>query len=97
VVACGRLLNKLLVCSITTYRNLGGWGAIFFSHKDPRRISLRMPMGFLVGLSKGPVRIECTGVFIVFDCWKQQVITAYPCTGCSRFQQPDEDDGWISS
>jgi len=36
-------------------------------------------------------------VFIVFDRWKQLVITAYPCAGCSRFQQPDEDDGWISS
>jgi hypothetical protein len=56
-----------------------------------------MPMGFLVGLSKGPVRIECAGVFIVFDIWKQLVITAHPCAGCSRFQQPDEDDGWISS
>ena len=50
-----------------------------------------------MGLSKGPVRIECAGVFIVFDRWKQLVITAYPCAGCSRFQQPDEDDGWISS
>jgi hypothetical protein len=34
---------------------------------------------------------------IVYDYWKQLVITAYPCVVALRFLQPEEDDGWISS
>jgi len=54
---------------VQEFRRLGG--QFFYSHKDQRRISLRMPMGFVVGLSKGPMRIECAGVFIVFRQYVQ--------------------------
>ena len=64
---------------------------------DQRRVVLKMPMTSLTGLSMGPERTEVTGVLIVYDCWKQLVITAYPCVAPLRFIQPDEDDGWISS
>ena len=64
-----------------------------------RRILLEMPMASLVGLTRGPERVECTGVMIVYDCWKQLVVTSYPCTPRPRISipQPEEDDGWISS
>ena len=65
---------------------------------EQRRVILEMPMTSLVGLSMGPERTEVTGVLIVYDCWKQFVITAYPWAATSiRFRQPDKDDGWISS
>ena len=64
---------------------------------DQRRVVLKMPMTSLTGLSMGTERTEVTGVLIVYDCWKQLVITAYPCVAPLTFLQPDEDDGWISS
>ncbi len=64
---------------------------------DQRRILLEMPMNSLVGLTRGPNRKECTGVLIVYDCWKHLVVTSYPCTPRQRIPQPDEDDGWLSS
>jgi len=38
-------------------------------------------------------------VMIVYDCWKQLVVTSYRCTPRPRISipQPEEDDGWISS
>ena len=54
-------------------------------------------MPSLVGLTRGPIRHACTGVLLVYDCWQQLVVTAYPCTPRQRIPQPDEDDGWISS
>ena len=65
---------------------------------EQRRVILEMPITSLVGLSMGPERTEVTEVLIVYDCWKQFVITAYPWAATSiRFRQPDKDDGWISS
>ena len=61
------------------------------------RVVLKMPMPFLTGLSMGPERTEVTGFLIVYDYWKQLVITAYPCVVVLKFLQPEEDDGWISS
>ena len=61
------------------------------------RVVLKMPMPFLTELSMGPERTEVTGFLIVYDYWKQLVITAYPCDVALRFLQPEEDDGWISS
>ena len=61
------------------------------------RVVLKMPMTSLTGLSMGPERTEVTGVLIVYDYWKQLVITAYPCVVALRFLQPEEDDGWNSS
>ena len=61
------------------------------------RVVLKMPMPFLTGLSMGPERTEVPGFLIVYDYWKQLVITAYPCVVALRFLQPEEDDGWISS
>ena len=49
------------------------------------------------GLSMGPERTKVTWVLIVYDYWKQLVITAYHCVVALRFLQPEEDDGWISS
>ena len=59
----------------TEFRRLGGQA--YNSHQ--RRILLKMPMSFLVGLTRGPTRHECTGILIVYDCWQQLVLTAYPC------------------
>jgi len=53
-------------------------------------------MESLVGLTRGPERKECTGVLIVYDCWKQLVVTSYPCAPRPRVLQPEEDDGCIS-
>jgi hypothetical protein len=64
---------------------------------EQRRVVLEMPMTSLAGLSMSPERTEVTEVLIVYDCWKQSVITAHPCVAPLRFLQPDEDDGWISS
>jgi hypothetical protein len=61
------------------------------------RVVLKMPMPFLTELSMGPERTEVTGFLIVYDYWKQLVITAYPCVVALKFLQPEEDDGWISS
>jgi hypothetical protein len=41
------------------------------------RVVLKMPMPFLTELSMGPERTEVTGFLIVYDYWKQLVITAY--------------------
>ena len=60
---------------------------------ERRRILLEMPMDSLVGLTRGPNRKECRGVLIVYDCWKQLVVTSYPCTPRPRISKPDEDDG----
>ena len=60
----------------TEFRRLGGQANISYQS----RILLKMPMSFLVGLTRGPTRHECTGILIVYDCWQQVVITAYPCT-----------------
>ena len=66
-------------------------------YTDQRKILLEMPMDSLVGLTRGPDRKECTGVLIVYDCWKQLVVTSYPYAPRPRIPQPEEDDGWISS
>ena len=51
-----------------------------------------------VGLSMGPERTEVTGALIVYDFWKQLIITSYLCAAkYIGFRQPDKDDGWISS
>jgi hypothetical protein len=50
-----------------------------------------MPMTSLTGLSMGPESTEVTGVLIVYDCWKQLVITTYPCVAPLRFLQPGRD------
>ena len=51
------------------------------------------------GVIYGPRKNRSNGgVLIVYDCWDQLVITAYPCVAPLRFPQPDvDDDGWISS
>jgi hypothetical protein len=61
------------------------------------RVVLKLPMTFLTGLSMGPERTVEMGVLVVYDYWKQLVITAYPCVVALIFLQPEEDDGWISS
>ena len=63
---------------------------------DQRRVVLKMPMTSLTGLSMGPERTEVTGVLIVYDCWKQLVITAYPCVAPLTFLQPERTmDGFL--
>jgi hypothetical protein len=63
-----------------------------------RRAILKIPMSSTVGLSMGSKRIVVTGVLIVYDCWRQLIITAFPCAITPyRFLQAEEDDGWISS
>ena len=83
----------LFVNNNTEFRRLGGQTY----NAQQRRILLEMPMPSLVGLTRGPIRQECTGVLIVYDCWQQLVVTAYPCTTRQKIPQPDEGDGWISS
>jgi len=83
----------LFINNIHEFRQRGG--QVF--HGEQRILLLEMPMTSLVGLFMGPERTECSGVLIVYDYWKQLVITAYSCAATSRFRQPDEDDGWISS
>jgi hypothetical protein len=83
----------LFVNNNTEFRRLGGQTY----NAQQRRILLEMPMPSLVGLTRGPIRQECTGVLIVYDCWQQLVVTAYPCTPRQKIPQPDEGDGWISS
>ena len=70
-----------------------GWGGghFFFSQKDQRRISLRMPMGFLVGLSKGPVRIACGGR--VYSVWLLETTSHYRIPLCWR---NTDGSGWPS-
>ena len=60
---------------------------------EQRRILLEMPMDSPVGLTRCPDRRECTGVLIVLDCWKQLVVTSYPCTPRPRIPQPEENGG----
>jgi hypothetical protein len=68
---------------------------------EVRRTNLQrtteMLMDSLVGLSRGPERIECTGVLIVYDSWKHVVVTSYPCAPRPRVLHPEEDDSWLSS
>jgi hypothetical protein len=45
----------------------------------------------------GPERTVEMGVLVVYDYWKQLVITAYLCVVALIFLQPEENDGWISS
>ena len=68
------------------------------SDGQQRRAILKIPMSSTVGLSMGSKRIVVTGVLIVYDCWRQLIITAFPCVITPyRFLQAEEDDGWISS
>ena len=83
----------LFVNNNQEFRRLGGQ-----TYNEQRRIVLlEMPVDSLVGLSRGPERKECTGVLIVYDCWKHLVETSYPCAPRPRVIQPEEDDGWLSS
>jgi hypothetical protein len=66
-------------------------------NEEQRSVLLEMPMESLVWLSRGPDRKECTGVLIVYDCWKHLGVTSYPSDPRPRFPQPEEGDGWISS
>jgi hypothetical protein len=75
------------------FRRLGGQTY----NEQQRRVLLEMPMDSLVGLFRGPERKECTGVLIVYDCWKHLVVTSYPCAPRPRDLQPEDDDGWLSS
>ena len=79
----------LFVNNNTEFRKLGGQAY----NQHQKRVLLEMSMPSLVGLTRGPIRQECTGVLIVYDCWQQLVVTAYPCTPRQRIPQPD-DDGW---
>ena len=84
---------NLFICDFKEFMKRGGQPF----DGEQRRVVLEMPMASLAGLSMGPERTEVTGALIVYDCWKQSVMTAYPCVVPLRFLQPDEDDGWISS
>jgi hypothetical protein len=79
----------LFVNNNQEFRRLGGQTY----NEQQRKVLLEMPMDSLVGLSRGPERKECTGVLIVYDCWKHLVVTSYPVL----HDQPEEDDGWLSS
>jgi hypothetical protein len=55
---------------------------------------LKIPQSSPIGLSMGSKRIVVTGVLIVYDCWRQLIITAFPCVITPyRFLQAEEDDG----
>jgi len=56
-----------------------------------------MPQSSPVGLDIGVHRIVVTGILIIFDCFKETVITSFPCPINNRFVEPEEDDGWDSS
>ena len=85
---------NLFICDFKEFMKRGGQPFV----GEQRRVVLEIPMTSLAGLSMGPERTEVTGLLIVYDCWKQLVITAYPCVAPLRFPQPDvDDDGWISS
>jgi len=90
-----RVIEETLSLFINDFKEFMKRGQTFVGEQI--RVVLKMPMTSLTGLSMGPERTEVTGVLIVYDCWKQLVITAYPCVAPLRFLQPDENDGWISS
>jgi len=72
-------------------------GGVWTSDNTQRKVILKMPQSSPVGLDIGLNRIVVTGVLIVYDCFKETVITSFPCTINNRFIEPEEDDGWISS
>jgi hypothetical protein len=49
---------------VNCFRRLGGQAY----NQHQKRILLEMPMPSLVGLTRGPIRQECTGVFLITYC-----------------------------
>jgi hypothetical protein len=72
-------------------------GGVWTFDNTQRKVILKIPQSSPIGLDIGSKRSLVTGVLIVYNCFKEKVITAFPCTMHYRFVEPEEDDGWDSS
>jgi hypothetical protein len=63
-------------------------GGVWTFDNTQRKVIQSSPIGLDIGLKRSMV----TGVLIVYNCFKETVITTFSCTINNRFVEPEEDD-----